>query len=336
MSAEADAIKGKYFRVLDHGFVSLVDYMGDDAAVVQAARVSYGAGTKSPKDDRGTLRYMKRHMHTSPFEQVELKFHVKLPIFVARQLIRHRTANVNEYSMRFSLPFMQFYMPMAESMGTQSKKNKQGRAAPVSAPNASWILDKWEELQKQSVDLYELITAKNIDLARELARMGLPLSIYTEWYWKIDMHNLMHFLCLRCDGHAQWEIQQYSNMKASIMRAVAPVSYDAWIDYAFQAHTFSRMEMVLLRRLLGTSISSGLGLAPAATHVQVISGDILKLHADALGMTDREWTEFMEAFDRVNTPDLYEKPADFKLDLSTAVPAAVLQREALMSAPREL
>jgi thymidylate synthase (FAD) len=336
MSIEADAIKGKYFRVLDYGFVGLVDYMGDDAAVVQAARVSYGAGTKTPKDDRGTLRYMKHHKHTSPFEQIELKFHVKLPIFVARQLIRHRTANVNEYSMRFSLPFMQFYMPKFENMGTQSKKNKQGRAAPVTDFDAALIHNKWVELQEESVHLYELVTSKDIDLARELARIGLPLSIYTEWYWKIDMHNLMHFLCLRCDGHAQWEIQQFSNMKASIMRAVAPVSYEAWIDYAFQAHTFSRMEMVLLRRLLGTVIDSGIEVDPHPTCVQATGSYIYKKYADELGMTTREWEEFMEAFDRVRTPDLYEKPADFKLDLATAVPVEVLQREAMMSAPREL
>jgi len=329
MSIEADAIKGKYFRVLDHGFVSLVDYMGDDAAVVQAARVSYGAGTKTPKDDRATLRYMRRQRHTSPFEQVELKFHVKLPIFVARQLIRHRTANINEYSMRFSLPFMQFYMPKPEHMGTQSKKNKQGRAEPVSVEHGSRILDKWAHLQRESVELYELITAKDVDLARELARMHLPVSIYTEWYWKIDMHNLMHFLCLRCDGHAQWEIQQFSNMKASMMKLVAPVSYEAWIDYAFQARTFSRMEMVMLRRML--YVHRAPDVAPFVTP---LGGCVTKEVADGMGMTAREWDEFVETFDLKTDPTRYEKPIDFILDVASAVPAELLQQEALMSAPR--
>jgi thymidylate synthase (FAD) len=336
MSVEADAIKGKYFRVLDHGFVSLVDYMGDDAAVVQAARVSYGAGTKGYKDDRGLLRYMLGHKHTSPFEQVELKFHVKLPIFVARQLIRHRTANINEYSMRYSLPFMQFYMPEPINLGTQSKKNKQGRAEPVDQFQAEAIQLKWRLLQREAVELYELLTSRDVDLARELARIGLPLSIYTEWYWKIDMHNLMHFLCLRSDGHAQWEIQQFSNVKAAMMRMVAPITYEAWIDYKFQSHTFSRMEMVLLRRLIGTSMYSDANSTRVPTHVQVNSGEITKVYAEAQGMTSREWESFMAAFDRINTPELFEKPADFKINIEDAVPAEVLMQEALMSAPKEL
>lgn len=333
MSQEADAIKGKYFRVLDHGFVSLVDYMGDDAAVAQAARVSYGAGTKTAKDDRGLLRYMLRHKHTSPFEQVILKFHVKLPIFVARQLIRHRTASLNEYSMRYSLPFMQFYMPHAEEMGTQSKKNKQGRAEPVDPLKALQIQSRWVELQKQQVELYELITAKDVDLARELARIGLPLSIYTEWYWMMDLHNLLHFLTLRSDGHAQWEIQQFSNMKASMVKLVAPVSYEAWIDYAFQSRTFSRMEMVLLRRLMG-AVTRGEETAPFK--MSTVQGDVIQEHAKQLGMTDREWIEFLDVFDRVKKPDYYERPVDFELDVTKAVPAEVLYNEAKMSAPREL
>ena len=333
MSQEADAIKGKYFRVLDHGFVALVDYMGDDDAVAQAARVSYGAGTKNASTDRGLLRYMLRHKHTSPFEQVILKFHVKLPIFVARQLIRHRTASLNEYSMRYSLPFNQFYVPTEDAMGMQSKKNKQGRAEPVSPQQAMQIQSRWVELQKQSVTLYELITAKDVDLARELARMHLPLSIYTEWYWTIDMHNLMHFLTLRSDGHAQWEIQQYSNMKASMMRHVAPVSYEAWIDYAFQSHTFSRMEMKLLRKYMGSVLLSTENGTPV--RVSTVGGDLRKDDAMALGMTYREWQEFLAVFDRVNSPNLFE-PRLFDLDVSTAVPAEVLQKEALMSAPSEL
>lgn len=336
MSAEADAIKGKYFRVLDHGFVSLVEYMGGDAAVVQAARVSYGAGTKGTSSDRGLLRYMLRGKHTSPFEQVELKFHVKLPIFVARQLIRHRTANINEYSMRYSLPFMQFYMPEPQNMGTQSKKNKQGRADPVNSFQADAIQLKWHQLQSQSVELYEMLTSHSVDLARELARIGLPLSIYTEWYWKIDLHNLMHFLCLRSDGHAQWEIQQYSNVKAAIMRLVAPTAYDAWIDYKFQARTFSRMEMALLRRMLLVVDDAPDERKPFISTTAGGATGIGQGYAEELGMTSREWAEFLEAFDTKNDPDKFEKPADFRLRIEDAVPAEVLQQEALMSAPQEL
>jgi thymidylate synthase (FAD) len=272
-----------------------------------------------------------KHNHISPFEQVILRFHVKLPIFVARQLIRHRTASLNEYSMRYSLPFMQFYVPEPKDMGTQSKKNKQGRAEPVTAYQADAIQMKWRLLQREAVELYELVTSKDVDLARELARIGLPLSIYTEWIWSMDMHNLMHFLCLRCDGHAQWEIQQYSNMKASIMRAVAPLSYEAWIDYQFQARTFSRMEMVLLRRMLNRVVMFD---QPVLTRNMVEQATLP--HAENLGMTKREYEEFLAAFDQINTPDLYEKPADFKINIEDAIPAEVLQQEALASAPREL
>ena len=332
MSTEADAIKGLYFPCLDHGFVALKDYMGGDAEIEEAARVSYQAGTRKVSDMRGLVRYLLRHKHTTPFEMVELKFHVKLPIFVARQLIRHRTANVNEYSMRYSLPAMQFYVPHLGNMGTQSKKNRQGRAEPVPAIDGQTIQRQWVRLQSEAKELYELCIAEDIDLARELARMHLPLSIYTEWYWKIDLHNCLHFLKLRCDPHAQWEIQQVSNIKAAICKLVAPLAFEAWIDYSFQSRTFSRMEMQLLRRLIGTSVSDPYS-APKHTHVGISGGDWKEADATKLGMSKREWEDFMATFDRVLTPDLYE-PKKFELDMSTAMPGSYFEDQAAQYLPK--
>lgn len=313
----AEEILNLYFRVLDHGFVSLKDYMGSDLAVAQAARVSYGAGTKGTKDDRALLRYMLSHKHTSPYEQVELKFHVKLPVFVARQLIRHRTANVNEYSMRYSLPVMQFYMPKTEVMGVQSKKNKQGRADIVSEANAKMIQEKWKETQLSAVEFYEYLTSKEIDLAREIARIGLPLSIYTEWFWKIDLHNLLHFLGLRSDSHAQWEIQQFSNVKAAIAKRVAPVACEAWIDYNFQSHRFSRMEMMLLIEMLS-----------GKTQQSNLNDRCLEL-----GMSGREITEFTEVI-KTTSLDRFEKPAEFNINPEDGVSGDVMFAESQLYIPR--
>jgi thymidylate synthase (FAD) len=248
----AAALREKYFPVLDHGFVALLDYMGGDIDIVKAARVSYGAGTKKKMSDRSLLRYLLNHNHTSPFEMVELKFHVRLPIFVARQLIRHRTANVNEYSLRYSMPSMQFYMPQDELMGQQNKKNKQGRAEPVMKEQALYIKSAWTRLQEGSSELYEAMVDPDVDLARELARMHLPLSLYTEWYWKIDLHNLFHFLKLRADAHAQEEIQAFARVKAGIAKIVAPLAYEAWIDYSYCARKFSRLELIALEERLRT------------------------------------------------------------------------------------
>lgn len=317
MSAEADAIKGMYFPVLDHGFVALVDYMGSDAAVVQAARVSYGAGTKTVNEDRGLLRYCMRLKHTTPFEMVELKFHVKLPIFVARQLIRHRTANVNEYSLRYSLAPMQFYMPSTDVMGKQNKRNKQGRAEPIELVHAHEICEQWRDLQRRSKELYELCISEDVDLARELARLHLPLSIYTEWYWKIDLHNLLGFLRLRCDGHAQWEIQETARVKAAISRLVAPKAFEAWIDYVFQSATFSRLEMQALRNMVQFD---GSMLHPMASAADWEIGD-------KLGMSKREWDEFVVKFDVANNPGAYE-PASFELDMSKAKTAEYFLEQA--------
>lgn len=325
MTKEADEVLGLYFPVLNHGFVALVDYMGDDAAVVQAARVSYGAGTKTVNEDRGTLRYMMRHNHTSPFEMVELKFHVKLPIFVARQLIRHRTANVNEYSLRYSLPAMQFYVPEPEHMGTQSKKNKQGRAAPVDERDAAIINAAWHDLQLKCAQLYEYMVGSEVDLARELARMHLPLSLYTEWYWKIDLHNCLHFLKLRCDKHAQWEIQQVARLKAALCKLVAPTAFEAWIDYSFQARTFSRMEMQVLQDLLELKEDALLTRGGS-----FYAGSIKERH----GLSDRELSEFLNEFSQ----DSHSRymPEEFSLDMSKAMPASFFLEQAKLYLPKSL
>lgn len=327
MSKEADALKGLYFPVLDHGFVSLVDYMGDDAAIVQAARVSYGAGTKTHSEDRGLVRYLRRHAHTTPYEMVELKFHVKLPIFVARQLIRHRTASVNEYSMRYSLAPMQFYMPKIENMGTQSKKNKQGRAESITDGQAAYTRSQWAYLQNRSKELYEYLIGEDVDLARELARIHLPLNIFTEWFWKIDLHNLLGFLKLRVDKHAQWEIQQVSHLKACIANAVAPLAMEAWVDYTYQAKTFSRMEMQFLRSLLITTQDQGVtGIFPKGSPNK--SKDMA-----ALGMGQREISEFLAEFE-YKEKDPYD-PYDLSLDLTQAKTGAYFEEEARKYLPKE-
>jgi thymidylate synthase (FAD) len=327
VSEAAEQILGKYFRILDHGFVALLDYCGNDLSICQAARVSYGAGTKGTADDRALLRYMLKHGHTSPFEQVILKFHVKLPVFVARQLIRHRTASINEYSMRYSLPVMQFYMPTPNDMGTQSKKNKQGRAEPVSAEQAAIIQNKWKEMQVSAVEFYEYLTSQEVDMAREIARIGLPLSIYTEWYWTIDLHNLLHFMGLRSDSHAQWEIQQFSNVKAAMVKRVAPIAYEAWIDYKFQSHTFSRMEMVMLRKVLSTTGNKIWSFQNAEIDLE---------ESIKNGLSNREWEEFKSLFDREADPNLFEKPIDFDLNPADGVSGDVLLAEAQQFIPRSL
>ncbi len=317
MAFDAISLKGKYFPVLDHGFVALVDFMGDDAAIVQAARSSYGAGTKTPSDDRGLLRYMMRHNHTSPFEMVELKFHVRLPIFVARQLIRHRTANVNEYSLRYSLPSMQFYMPAPEDMGQQSKKNKQGRGEPISSLNAEKFHERWLHLQEESVRLYEWMISPEVDLARELARMHLPLSLYTEWYWKIDLKNCLDFLRLRVDKHAQWEIQETARVKAGICRVLAPNAFEAWIDYKYQSRTFSRMEMQLLSKFLKT-----LRLPDAPPQLWFGEGAAF-LDNNKHGLSQRELDDLAATFDE----GVSWEPEVFELDYTNAKTAEYFAAE---------
>ncbi len=249
MTEQLQALIGKEIPCLDKGFVRLIDVMGDDAAIVQAARVSYGAGTKKVNEDVGLIRYLMRHLHTTPFEMVEFKFHVKLPIFVARQWIRHRTANVNEYSGRYSEMKDEFYVPAIDQVRAQSATNKQGRADEAFDPSEaerirSGMLDTQSRLYGEYQSLLEA------DLAREIARINLPVSNYTEWYWKVDLHNLFHFLKLRIDPHAQYEIRVYGEAMAQIVQATVPHAYEAFEDYILHARRFSRRERAALKALL--------------------------------------------------------------------------------------
>lgn len=249
MTEQVQALIGKEVPCLDKGFVRLIDVMGDDAAIVQAARVSYGAGTKKVNEDVGLIRYLLRHLHTTPFEMVEFKFHVKLPIFVARQWIRHRTANVNEYSGRYSEMKDEFYVPAVDQVRAQSATNKQGRADEAFDPSeAERIRSGMLETQSRLYGEYQSLLEGN--LAREIARINLPVSNYTEWYWKVDLHNLFHFLKLRIDPHAQYEIRVYGEAMAQIVRAAVPIAYEAFEDYILHARRFSRRERAALKALL--------------------------------------------------------------------------------------
>jgi len=245
---------GKEIKCLDHGFVRLVDVMGDDSSIVQAARVSYGSGTKTVREDRGLIRYLMRHWHTTPFEMVEFKFHIKLPIFIARQWIRHRTANVNEYSGRYSIMKDDFYVPDLEQIRPQSENNKQGRSEEAFEPEkAKQIQDSISKVQKDLYKDYENLLDDNF--ARELARINLPLSNYTEWYWKIDLHNLFHFLRLRIDSHAQYEIRVFGEAMAEIVKQIVPHAWEAFEDYRLNAANFSKPELNALKELLnGTKV----------------------------------------------------------------------------------
>jgi len=236
-------------KCLNKGFVRLIDYMGDDAAIVQAARVSYGKGTKSINEDRSLIRYLMRHKHTSPFEMVEFKFHIKLPIFIARQWIRHRTANVNEYSGRYSEMKNEFYIPEIEQLRPQSALNKQGRADEMLKEDLAQDISRKLE-QSQSASFTEYEEYLDAGLARELARINLPLSIYTEWYWKIDLHNLFHFLRLRLDSHAQYEFQIYGQAISEIIKQIVPLAYEAFEDYVLNAIVFSGIEKSIIAEFL--------------------------------------------------------------------------------------
>jgi thymidylate synthase (FAD) len=250
----------KIHPVLDHGFVRVVDYMGDDAAIVQAARVSYGRGTKTALNDRGLIRYLMRHRHTTPFEMCELKLHVKLPIFVARQWIRHRTANVNEYSARYSILDREFYLPAPEHLAAQASNNRQGRSDVLDADQAARVLELLRRDSLQTYDTYEHLLNDDGEgnarddgrpmLARELARMDLTLNYYTQWYWKIDLHNLLHFLSLRMDAHAQYEIRVYGDVIGELAKKWVPVAYEAFSDYRLGGGFFSREEIDLIKRVV--------------------------------------------------------------------------------------
>ncbi|MFA4837944.1 MAG: FAD-dependent thymidylate synthase [Candidatus Neomarinimicrobiota bacterium] len=242
---EAETILDKEFPVLDHGFVRLVDYLGGDQRIAQSARVSYGSGTKTIREDKALIDYLLSHQHTSPFEQVVMTFHCKMPIFVARQWIRHRSARVNEISGRYSVMKNEFYMPEEESIRFQSKDNRQGRSAEeVPAELRKKTLDILLKNQKELyADYRELL---EMDIARELARINLPLSLYTEWYWQIDLHNLFRFLQLRMDDHAQYEIREYAKTMARITKAVVPIAYEAFEKHILNVVRFSGKELEAL------------------------------------------------------------------------------------------
>jgi len=259
--------------VLDQGFVRVVDYMGDDGAVVQAARVSYGRGTRKVSEDKGLIHYLMRHRHSTPFEMCEIKFHVKLPIFVARQWIRHRTANVNEYSARYSILDNEFYIPGPAQLAAQSASNRQGRGDVLEGEEAARVLGMMKADSQRQYDHYadmlneneggDAVDAGKRGLARELARMSLTLNFYTQWYWKIDLHNLMHFLSLRADPHAQYEIRVYADAMLEVMKRWVPLCHEAFVQHRLHAVTLSAGAIAVVKRLLGgeavTQATSGLG-----------------------------------------------------------------------------
>jgi len=268
--------------VLDHGFIRVIDYMGDDSAITQAARVSYGKGTKSVQNDEGLIRYLMRHWHSTPFEMCEVKLHVKLPVFVARQWIRHRTANVNEYSARYSILDREFYIPAPEQLAAQSVINNQGRGDALTPDESARVLDLLKSDAAQCYDHYaEMIseTDQNGDtkqgLARELARMNLPANVYTQWYWKVDLHNLFHFLRLRADAHAQYEIRVYADAIARVVADWVPAAFRAFEDYRMGGETLSAQSLDCVRRM--------------------VKGEIVT--QETSGMSKREWRELEEVLD---------------------------------------
>lgn len=259
--------------VLDHGFIRIIDYMGNDAAIVQAARVSYGKGTKMVSEDKGLINYLMRHRHSTPFEMCEIKVHVKLPLFVARQWIRHRTANVNEHSARYSILDKEFYIPALDQLAAQSTTNRQGREQVLEGEQAQRVLDLLREDSLRTYDHYQemlnedangdILNPDRIGLARELARMNLPTNYYTQWYWKIDLHNLMHFISLRADSHAQYEIRVYAQVLQDILKMWVPLTYQAFMDYRMEGATLSGKGLAIVKALLkGQTVdqaTSGMG-----------------------------------------------------------------------------
>lgn len=279
LRAVSEGMEAHLYRaheVLDHGFIRVIDYMGDDAAIVQAARVSYGAGTKHVQNDEGLIRYLMRHWHSTPFEMCEIKLHVKLPVFVARQWIRHRTANVNEYSGRYSILDREFYIPQPEQLAAQSVVNNQGRGEVLTGAEAARVLEILKRDAAQCYDNYESMLSQDGQqgLARELARMNLPMNIYTQWYWKVDLHNLFHFLRLRADSHAQYEIRVYAEAIAACVRDWVPLAFAAFEDYRMGGATLSAKAIsVLKRQLKGETVTQ-----------------------EESGMSKGEWREFCEVW----------------------------------------
>jgi thymidylate synthase (FAD) len=279
--AGLEALLFQPIPVLDHGFVRVIDYMGDDGAVVQAARVSYGRGTRRVSEDRGLINYLMRHRHSTPFEMCEIKYHVKLPIFVARQWIRHRTANVNEYSARYSILDKEFYIPAPEHLAAQSAVNRQGRGEVLAGDAAARVLDLLREDAERCYRNYAWMLNEDESgnqvepgregLARELARINLTLNTYTQWYWKIDLHNLLHFLSLRADAHAQYEIRAYADAMLDTVKAWVPLTHAAFDEYRMGGALLSRGMLTVVRRL--------------------ITGE--KVGQEESGLSKREWGELM-------------------------------------------
>ncbi len=282
---ELENILYEAIPILDHGFIRVIDYMGDDTSIVQAARVSYGKGTKKVSTDSGLIKYLMRHWHSTPFEMCEIKYHVKLPIFIARQWIRHRTANVNEYSARYSILDKEFYLPAIENLAAQSQSNRQGRGDVLSGDQAKKVLDLLKKDAEQTYDNYEtmlnerydgsVIDENQVGLARELARMNLTLNTYTQWYWKTDLLNLMNFLRLRADHHAQFEIRAYADVMLDTVKKWVPITHDAFMDYRVGGTEVSSKGKKIIQKLIGGE----------------------KIDAEKSGLSKREWNELMTAFD---------------------------------------
>ena len=285
IAPELEKILYEAMPVLDHGFVRVVDYMGNDSSIVQSARVSYGKGTKKVSTDSGLIKYLMRHWHSTPFEMCEIKYHVKLPIFIARQWIRHRTANVNEYSARYSILDKEFYLPDPNNLAAQSKSNRQGRGDIIEGEQAKQVLDLLKKDAEKTYNDYEImlnerydgtvIDEKKIGLARELARMNLTLNTYTQWYWKTDLLNLMNFLRLRADHHAQYEIRAYAEVMLDTLKKWVPITFEAFMDYRVGGTEVSAKGKIILQKLIkGEDVS-----------------------VDQSGLSKREWNELMIAFD---------------------------------------
>ncbi len=283
-SPELEKILYQAIPILDHGFIRVVDYMGDDTSVVQAARVSYGKGTKKVSTDEGLIRYLMRHWHSTPFEMCEIKYHVKLPIFIARQWIRHRTANVNEYSARYSILDKEFYIPTSDHLAAQSSNNRQGRGEVLNGDQAKEVLNILKDDAERTYKNYETMLNEKFDgsvidenkngLARELARMNLTLNSYTQWYWKTDLLNLMNFLFLRADKHAQYEIRVYAEAMLDTLKKWVPITYEAFMDYRVGGTEVSSKGKIIIQKL--------------------IKGEDVSLESS--GLSKREWNELMEAF----------------------------------------
>ncbi|MFP3020134.1 MAG: FAD-dependent thymidylate synthase [Wolbachia sp.] len=271
---EIDEILYEEHKVLDHGFIRVVDYMGSDSAIVQAARVSYGKGTKQISQDEALIKYLMRHHHTTPFEMCEIKFHVKLPIFVARQWIRHRTANVNEYSARYSILDNEFYIPKPEQIAKQSDNNKQGSGEAFDPDTSKEIIDSLTNDSNLVYSHYEKFIEQG--LAREIARTNLTLNYYTQFYWKIDLHNLLHFLKLRADKHAQYEIRVYAEVMLDIIKKWVPLAYNAFVEYCLESACISRTGLEIIRKL--------------------IKGENVTREESNIGK--REWDELMSTLDK--------------------------------------